>query len=293
MRSCLQEMNFELLRVFWEPSSKKGKITIMKKKFFIIAMIILVGILAALIVIGIRSSRKNNDTLADSDYPFSYMFKKGNLELKLDGHRTPKLNWEAQIQTDGIVEVAQKGSEKRGKAKFIISPKTSGTTRVNFVRALDVAGTKIAVATVTLPLYVSNTASGISLSCLENPVLIKGPDVIGESTSNPVILNNAGNAGEEGENPVKGDIFFAAGKGDWTLESPDGNAEFSFSSDGGKEYAMVSKSGSSDNTQNLSEGALVKTTEIILSSSSLKITEKIKVTFNDNGTVSLARVTSE
>ena len=278
----------------------------MKKKFFIIAMIVLVGILATLIVIGIKSSRKNDDTLATSDYPFSYMMKKGNIELKLDGHRTPKLKWETQIQTDGVVQVAQKGSERRGKAKYIISPTTSGTTRVNFVRSLDVAGTKVDVATVTLPIYVTEANGVLNLTFLENPYLIKGPDVIGESSSNPAVINNAaavssvntdnsqdGSAENVSSDTLRGDIFFPNGKGDWTLESPDGNAEFTFANDGGKDYATVTKSGGADNTQNLSEGALVKTTEITLSSSSLKISEKLKVTFNDDGTVKLSKVTSE
>ena len=61
----------------------------------------------------------------------------------------------------------------------------------------------------------------------------------------------------------------------------------------GMDYATVTKSGGDDNTQNLSEGALVKTTEITLSSSSLKISEKLKVTFNDDGTVKLSKVTSD
>ena len=197
----------------------------MKKKFFIIAMIVLVGILATLIVIGIKSSRKNDDTLATSDYPFSYMMKKGNIELKLDGHRTPKLKWETQIQTDGVVQVAQKGSERRGKAKYIISPTTSGTTRVNFVRSLDVAGTKVDVATVTLPIYVTEANGVLNLTFLENPYLIKGPDVIGESSSNPAVINNAaavssvntdnsqdGSAENVSSDTLRGDIFSLTAK---------------------------------------------------------------------------------
>ena len=266
----------------------------MKKKFFIIALIILLAILAILIIIGIRSSVKNEDTLATTDYPFSYLMKGGNLELKLDGHRTPKLMWNTVIEKEGIVQVSQKGSETNGKAKFVIAPAAQGTTRVSFIRDIDVAGTRVNVATVTVPLYITDSGGGLSLSCLENPYLIKGPDVIGESTANPVILNNGG-AGDasDGTDIIKGDIFFANGRGDWNLESPDGNAEFQFFNDGGKEYAVISKSGSTDNTQNLSEGALVKNAEIILSSQSLKISEKLKVAFNDDGTVSLSMVASE
>ena len=277
----------------------------MNKKFFIIAMVILLSLLAVLVVIGIRSTIKNDDTLSDTDYPFSYLMKKGNLEIKLDGHRTPKLKWEVQIETDGVVQVAQKGSERRGKAKFIISPSAEGTTRVNIVRAVDMAGTKVEVAIVTIPIYVAESNGSLVLSCLENPYLIKGPDVIGESTSNPVILNNSeagkanaadgtANEADASAGAIKGDICFANGKGDWVLESLDGNSEFAYFNDGGKDYATVSKVGSADsNNQNLSEGALVKTAEISLSSQSLKISEKLQVTFNDDGTVKLSRLASE
>ncbi|HBZ03160.1 MAG TPA: hypothetical protein DEO83_05035 [Lachnospiraceae bacterium] len=273
----------------------------MQKKFFIISLVILFGILGVLIFIGIRSSVRNNDLVSNSDYPFRYVMKEGNLVITLDGHKTPKLKWEAEIQNTGVVQVFQKGKEFRGKAKFIVTPVGAGSTRVNFVRSVDIAGTKVDVATVTVPVYISDAMGVNSLSTLENPYLVKGPDVIGETTANPVIINNSvlGNqvdATPETENApgtIKGDIFFANGKGDWILESLDGNTDFEFYNDGIKDYAVVKKSAKTNNNQNLSEGALVKNAEIALSSQSLKITRKLKAEFRGDGTVRLSLIASE
>ncbi|MBO4863668.1 MAG: hypothetical protein J5517_04845 [Eubacterium sp.] len=254
----------------------------MKKRFFIIAMVILLGILAALIVIGIRSSRKNDDLFADSEYPISYTIKNGIITIKLDGHRTPDLPWEVRIADESIVSVTQKSSGRDTKDTYIVMPKAAGTTRVNFVKSMNISGTAVEIANINLPLYITSSGNSFDTSCLEEPYLVKGPEVISEGSDHPVILNDTG--------ALMGDIYFVNGKGDWTLDSPDGVAVFDYKSDNGNDYVNITRgSASGDGT---SEGAVVNNSEIILSSSSLKKNEKLKVTYNNDGSVSLSRVTT-
>jgi hypothetical protein len=266
----------------------------MKRRYFVIPLVILVGLLVFLIITGIRSAQDNMDVLAGTDYPVSYSFNKGIMTIKLSGRKTPDLHWEVQVSDENIVSVAQKGKERNGRAKYTITPIAPGTGRVNFVRSTEIAGEKVDVAIISVPLYVAEVNGGLSLSCLQNPYLIKGPEVIASDTSFPVILNNyitnEGKPDDAASANLKGHLVFAGGMSDWTLSDADGMVGYDTTTESDGTVIMTLKR---TPEKGPAEAVNNKNFDLTLSSESLGITERINVIFRDDGEVKITRILSK
>ncbi|MCR5103385.1 MAG: hypothetical protein K6B68_02890 [Eubacterium sp.] len=250
----------------------------MKKQFFIISLVVLFLILGALVVVGIRSNIKNNELFADTDYPVLIKKKNGTIIIKLDGHRTPNLKWEVEISDTDLVQVVQRGIEFRGSAKFVIVPLKDGLTRVRFVRSKEIAGKKVNVAEINVPVYITNSGK-LTADCLDAPFLVKGPEIIGENSRSPVLLTQYDNDNYR--------IEFISGKGDWTLQDPNGQLEMEVRNEDGKECGYISRKEQTGQTSD--NPASQQSNEVMgtLSSQSQQITKEIKVIFNKNGTVKI------
>ena len=86
------------------------------------------------VIVGLKiSTMKKNQVVLKSDYPITYESKKnGTMVLKLDGKKTKDLQWAMTVEDESIVSVAQKGKERSGKAKYVITPQAEGLTSVVF-----------------------------------------------------------------------------------------------------------------------------------------------------------------
>lgn len=241
----------------------------MKKKFFITALVILLLILALLIVLGIRSSIISKDSLSGTDYPVTYKIKNGVITVNLDGHKTRKLEWTAEVADSTIVQVDKKGFELGGRAKFVITPLAAGTTRVRFLRQQEIAGTTVNVAEVFAPIYVSGSGNSVYADCMEAPKLVRCPTIMAGDTAFPVLINT------DSENlPC---LEFINGLGDWTVTNTDGMAELSTVPEGNKVYGYIKRktpdTGADANSNNGNE------LSVILSSPSLGQSIKLKVAY--------------
>ena len=248
----------------------------MKKRYFIIAIAVLLVILGVLVYIGIAGASSNTDLFAQSDYPVKYSLKKGNMVVKLDGHRSRDLKWSFDITDDTKVAVAQSGFEFNGKAKYIITPKEEGLTRVRFFRTRNIAGSDINVAEIHMPIFVTNTNGVLNVTFLSDPYLVDAPLIIGEATANPVFIED----NEEGSSVIR----FANGQGDWGVENPDNVLSINISADGNRTIATLSKIENAG-----ADGVDVHNTSIVLSSASLEVREELAVTFENDGTVTVKR----
>ena len=263
----------------------------MKKRYFVIALVLLFGILAFLIITGIRSAQDNTDALAGTEYPVSYTFKDGKVTIKLDGHRTPELKWQVTTSNPGFVDIAQKGKERKGKVTYIISPKAEGTTRVSFVRETVIAGTEVDVATIAVPIYVTQNGGRLSVSFLQNPYLIMGPEIIGSDTNYPVIINSdidesKPKDGENGSDPeLSGNLIFPKGINDWTLSNSEGQVKNNITTASDGSVSMF--------LENAATGTNDKNFDLTLSSESLGITERLNVIFRDDGKIKITRILSK
>ena len=251
----------------------------MKKQFFIISLVVLFLILGGLIIIGIRSNRKSNDLFSDTDYPASLKKKDGTIIVKLDGHRTPKLKWEVEITDTDMVQVVQKGIEFRGSAKYIIVPQKAGLTRVRFVRSKEIAGKKVNVAEINVPIYITNSG-GLTADCLEAPFLIKGPEIVGENSQNPVLITRY-----DDNNNYR--LEFINGKGDWTVQDSEGQLEMEVKNEDGKDCGYIKRTASVVQTSDDPASKQSNEVAATLTSPSQEVTEEIKVIFNKNGTVGI------
>ena len=94
----------------------------MSKKFLIISLSILFGMLGILIFIGVRSYMSDQRAMVGEDYTAAYNIKDNKITIKLDGSATKNLSWEVEIGDPEMVSVAVKKKERGGKATYVISP---------------------------------------------------------------------------------------------------------------------------------------------------------------------------
>ena len=74
-----------------------------------------------------------------TQYPFTWsVASNGTVTVKLNGSVTPDYHWTAVSDNESVMIVKQKGTEKKGKATFKISPKSEGTATIRFVREREV-----------------------------------------------------------------------------------------------------------------------------------------------------------
>ena len=244
----------------------------MKKKFFITALVILLLILALLIVLGIRSSIISKDSLSGTDYPVTYKIKNGVITVNLDGHKTRKLEWTAEVADSTIVQVDKKGFELGGRAKFVITPLAEGTTRVRFLRQQEIAGTVVNVAEVFVPIYVTSSGGLFYADCMEAPKLVRCPTIMAADTPYPVLINT--------DSEDKPCLEFINGLSDWTVTNADGMVEMATVPEGNKVYGYISRKTPETGTEaNPNNGNGMK---VNLTSPSLGKSMVLSVSFNSD-----------
>ena len=214
-----------------------------KKKIIIISVIVLliIIILAVILIVKNMNKGKHKSFLSD-DYPITYENKDGNVIIKLDGKKTPNANWTASFD-DNFVDVVQDGKTSKGTATYVISPKSIGFIYVTFDKSIEISGITVVYGSMTFPIEVYESPEGALIAeCKADPVYESEDDLIGENTDYPVIINHHYYLSDEEMNtPLKGDLFFINGQGDWTLESPDGYADFDFYSEDGYEFVFITR----------------------------------------------------
>lgn len=213
-----------------------------KKKIIIISVIVLLIIILAVILIVKNMNKGKHKSFLSDDYPITYENKDGNVIIKLDGKKTPNANWTASFD-DNFVDVVQQGKTSKGSATYVISPKSIGFIYVTFDKSVEISGITVDYGSMTFPIEVYETPEGeLIAECKADPLYEPEDDLIGENTDYPVIINHHYYLSHEEMNtPLKGDIFFINGQGEWSLESPDGYAEFEYYSEDGYDFVFVTR----------------------------------------------------
>ncbi|MCR5214897.1 MAG: hypothetical protein K6E10_10830 [Eubacterium sp.] len=185
----------------------------MNKKLLLGLIIALIVALGAFIVIFNVIKNKKNRVFIDSDYPITYEYKKDNtVVLTLDGSKTKNLKWAYEISDDTKVAVTQKGKEKGGKVKYVITPVESGLCDIRFYRKNTIAEYEYNVVSMNLPIYVTEVGTKLKVNFLEDPIMEIGPEVYGEETNIPFLLYvNEYNEGE---------INYLKADNDWVFDDP-------------------------------------------------------------------------
>ena len=210
------------------------------KKVIIIAAVVLAVVIAVIIILAVRSAtnkriekNRNVKLYEETDYPFSYKDTGVGIRFTLDGSKTPDLKWDVVVGDEDYVSADAEGEEVDGKVSYVVSPVNGGTTDIHFIRKTKVAELDVNVVDIGVNVYVDRLDEALDVIVLGDAEYVKGPDIVGEDTDSPVIINNASSDayvdasedayyGDNDKNLFKGDIYFVNGQGDWMIESPDG-----------------------------------------------------------------------
>ena len=209
----------------------------MKKIIITIISAIVVMLFIAGLIFGIQYYRSFTRLFKDTDYPVCYKQNDGNITITLKDKSGSKVMWIAESEDPDYLSIEEKGKVKAEKSKYVISPKSAGVTVVNFAKRTDVGGISVDEAVISFITYVSEDEETGGLRCdfidVEEPSF--GDYVIGEDTSNPVILCGKSSFYEDDysilyasgtdadKKRILGNIDFVNGKGDWQVEA-DNNA---------------------------------------------------------------------
>ena len=294
-----------------------------KKLIIIISLVVLIAIISVIVISSIIRARKTNYLFDNSNYPITYVIKDGSIVMQIDGRKTEKLKWEVSVDDEEIVQVTGNSKESGGKVEYTITPVKSGITKVRFAKNETFGDDKINMALINIPVHVVATNNGLIASPLENCYLVEGPDVIGDGTDYPVLFYDKWINTVYGTGVIEetADFVFPNGLNDWVLTSVDGHAAFDYIDNDGIVEIYVKKgydpsgiegdvesddSGSVNidvdmnatptdimsitNSYNTSE---VTGTELTLSSASLGISQKISVTYDEEGEVHLSLISSK
>ena len=186
----------------------------MKRKLIVAIPILLIMAIIVVILVLTREKKPDSETLIESSaYPVSFRQEGINLILTLDGSRTPELTWSVTDPGDGVVRVQQDGEEKKGKATYILSPGTVGTTTLEFSRSAEVKGYEYDAVRIRIPLYVMETETGKEVQFTDGEQIAVLSDVGGTDSENPFIVCTK----DEGDP----EIIFPDGQGCWVLADPD------------------------------------------------------------------------
>ena len=160
----------------------------MKRK--LIAVIPILVIIAILIVILILTREKEPEGVPlfnVTEYPVSYVQNGADIEVTLDGSKTPDFAWSFVNRGEDNLEVKAKGEEKKGKITYVLSPRASGSAEVDFLRSGEVDGVACEAIRFTLPVYVSSSEEGLVVS-LQTGETVSGTVVIGGATEHPIYI---------------------------------------------------------------------------------------------------------
>ncbi len=218
-----------------DSADKKSKL-----KIIIPIVAALVLLIAIVVIILVKKADKVENTLfADSNYPAYIKGQKGTLVVSLKSLEEKDKNWVVRVDNPDLVKITEKGKQKDGNGKFVLTPQAPGVTEVDFVKTVEYAGVQYDLFTFGLPVYVSENAQGYSIEYLEGSYQQIGYYVVGENTDYPIVLSgNSDNLGlgfeyegepatetdaeeeEETAGPkILGNLNFVNGKNDWEISS--------------------------------------------------------------------------
>ena len=291
-----------------------------KKKWIILGCGIAVICVIILILVFTRKKEQKelSSLFADSDYPLEYYEEDGNLIFLLHVRRSggnssqgnssqetssKGISWEASVADASFAEVSADGEEEDGRMTYIVQPKNAGKTELSFIRKTEVAGFVYEAVRLAVSVHIVAKGDGLSASCGNSHTIEDaGGDIGGASTDMPYVLMN--------EKDGTGKILFVGGLSDWELAGDtdlvsyedmgvdaDGNIFFRV-----KAANAVSEENSEDSaeagttaettkepepSENASEKGKEETVILTMSSEENQIKEKIDVTVDAGGKVSL------
>ena len=199
----------------------------MKRKLLVAIPIL--AIIAIIVVILILTRDKGTEELIllqDSGYPITLSEKEAELKITLDGSKTKDFSWSFHAENEDLITVTAQGEEKKGKVTYVISPKVTGLSEVEFTRTGTVAGTETTVVSIVLPVLVYEEEGKLFVRHAEDAYLSALNETGGATLEYPYFLEN-----QEDGTAV---ITFPKGDSDWTFIDPDGvvGTEFLVGPDG-------------------------------------------------------------
>lgn len=279
-----------------------------KKLIPILGLVAVVLVIAALLIFFAVRHKKKNQVFLDSDYPIIYEQKNQGILIQIDGKKTKKLKWEMEIEDSNIVSVTKTGFGKGGKVKYEISPKAEGLTNVTFFKKTSLGAYQYDAVKVSVPIYVTASATGPKVTLLENPRVFVGPIPMAEDSTNPFLVYPYGKEFSE--------ITFINGVSDWTVTDPNNIlATFTQNTSGSETRMIISTAynieqiSSGQSTLNIDSATgtdagntntdqsgkskdptagIIQDTTISISSPSLGITEYVDVHIDINGNYELS-----
>ncbi len=204
----------------------------MKRKLIAIIPILVVIAILVVILILTREKKPEGETLfGESDYPVTYLQNGADLEVTLDGSKTPDFAWSVINHGEDMLEVKAKGEEKKGKITYILSPKSAGPADVEFLRSGETDGVAYEAFRFTLPVYVSSSESGFMIALQTGERMAGGTTVVGDATEHPIHIkkDEAGNL----------QLEFPKGSSDWVIFDPNGQVEFLSMLDDRQQTVMI------------------------------------------------------
>ena len=190
----------------------------MKRKLLVaLPLIILLIIIIIILILTRKKDPEGTPLLNTSDYPVTFQQVGTDIEISLDGSKTPDFTWSAVNRGNDVVEIKPKAEEKKGKITYILSPKLEGSTDVEFVRNGEKDGMTYDAIRFTFPVHVGMTEEGLTVSLEPGQEITGGTLVGGADTEHPFLIKRD----DKGELRVE----FPKGNADWILFDPNDEVE--------------------------------------------------------------------
>lgn len=279
-----------------------------KKLIPIIGLVTIILVIAATLIFFAVRHKNKNQVFLDLDYPITYELKDKGLIIEIDDSMTKKLDWEMEIEDSNIVSVSKKGFQSGKKAKYQISAKAEGLTKVIISKKTSLGSYQYDAVKISVPIYVTNSTTGLAVTLLENPKVYVGPFPMAEDSTNPFLVYPYGNGFAE--------ITFINGVSDWTVTDPNNIVSTYSQNSGANETRMILSTvynieqlSSGQSTLNIDSATgtdsvdstadqtgkskdptagIIQDTTISVSSPSMGITEYIDVHIDVNGNYELS-----
>ncbi len=224
-----------------------------RKHAIIITLALIVLLSAVLLILQFAGGKKTVSLFNDTDYPAICKQKGSDLIISLDGGKTKDLTWECEVASPEIAEAKIKGTEKKGKAAFTVTPKAAGETDVIFTRKQAVGDYEVTAVKMYISVNVKKTDKGFTTEVSDDNMLIPGNEYIcASSTDYPFLLKN--------ESDGSSRIVFLNGINDWRVNESDDRIRLfgSVDDEGRWIYDIMYSSGGTDTSEPVTENEFTK-----------------------------------